>query len=155
MRYTGSESKQDQAGHGSYNYKQEGVMYLILLFVGLIVVSLAVPLIVSYVIKYNISIVDGLSLIIFIMGIVLLIITLIIMPIQRAQVRASYLQYEEMKASVENMSQMEGYEKASIYRDVIQMNTNIEQAKYYARSKWTNWFFDPIIFEMTPIRFEK
>jgi type III secretory pathway component EscR len=155
MRYTGSESRQDQAEHGSYNYKQEGVMYLILLCVGLIIFSKSIPAISFYVLKYNDSKVENFSLMMFIVGIVFLIAMLSVVPIHRANIRSQYLKYEEMKASVENMSQMEGYEKASIYRDVIQMNTNIEQAKYYARSKWTNWFFDPIIFEMTPIRFEK
>jgi uncharacterized repeat protein (TIGR02543 family) len=99
--------------------------------------------------------VENFSLMMFIVGLGFLIAMLSVVPIHRANIRSQYLKYEEMKASVENMSQIEGYEKASIYRDVIQMNTNIEQAKYYARSKWTNWFFDPIIFEMTPIRVEK
>jgi hypothetical protein len=83
------------------------------------------------------------------------IIILIILPISRADTRVFIVQYTELQRSVENMSKTEGYEKASIYREVIEANTRLAQKQYFAGSDWVSGFYDPKILEVKPIRFEE
>jgi hypothetical protein len=80
---------------------------------------------------------------------------LIIIPIHRAEVRSYYYGYLEMQESIKNMEQMEGTEKTAIYLKVIEMNNTIQKNKYYAESDWVGIMYDPIIFEMKPIRVGK
>lgn len=120
-------------------------MCILILFVALTVIGIAL-----YFFEFEFS-----GIITAFLGILGLISCLILVPANRADVRAYYLEYQEMQESIKDMSQIDGVEKAAIYNQVIKMNLLIQKNKYYARSPWVDIFYDPIIFKMNPIRIKK
>lgn len=46
-------------------------------------------------------------------------------------------------------------DSSSLIDDVVKYNTSLLQDQYFLKSKWTNWFYNPVINEFEPIDYSQ
>jgi len=69
---------------------------------------------------------------------------LILLPVNRADSRVFIDEYSSFVDTLERARQHgDEYEIAAIQTEIVNINREIANAKYWRHSLWTNWFSDP------------
>jgi hypothetical protein len=122
----------------------------------MILVLLLIVAVISFVVfaKFfeDIDAIMAISLILGVFAAFAFVIGLIILPIARADALRFLVQMDEIERTVEDLSNTEGVEKATIYREIIAVNRKLVAMQYYANSIWVGIYYPDAIRHRKPIR---
>lgn len=77
----------------------------------------------------------------------------VILPVNRADTRAWIAEYDTVNQSLSvAREQNNEAEITAIQLKVIELNQELERMQYWQKSLWINWFYDPRIAKLEPIK---
>jgi hypothetical protein len=94
------------------------------------------------------------SIITGVVGGIVLLTALILVPVQRMKCGQFLNKMDEVQLSIQDLSSVDGsqFEKAALYRDIVEMNANLVSHQYYANNVWLSVFYTDEFRARRPIR---